>query len=155
MAYYKSQFKNIRSIKDIDKLSGEDFEWFCKFLLEDHLGFERVRVTKKEIKGSTVKYDGGIDIIAHKNNETYLIQCKRWSQFGKDKRKRILPVHLVREHGGVMKEWEIKHSKYPRGMIIATVPACVIARREAKTLNIELMDYSVIMRLVLKFILNN
>ena len=153
MTYYKNQFENLKSIKEIDKLSGEDFEWFCKFMLEDYLGFTQVQVTKKKLKCSTVKYDGGIDIIAHKNNETYLVQCKHWSELGVDKQKRIIPVHLVREHGGVMKEWEIKKGKYPKGIIIATVPAFDIAKMEAKTLGIELMDYSVIMELVMKNII--
>lgn len=146
MAYYKEQFERLKSIKEIDRLNGEDFEWFCKFLLEDHLGFERVQVTKKELKGSKVKYDGGIDIIAHKGGETYLVQCKHWHEGG-DKDKDYLSVHLVRELGGVMKAWELRHGKYPKGIVIATVPAFRLSLDEAEALGIELMDYSAIMEL--------
>jgi hypothetical protein len=53
MSYFdKKQFKQIRSIKDIDKRDGNEFEYFCKFLLEDHLDFKKVQVTPKKIKGS-------------------------------------------------------------------------------------------------------
>lgn len=150
MAYYKNDFENLKSIKEIDRLNGEDFEWFCKFLLEDHLGFERVQVTKKELKGSKLKYDGGIDIIAHKGGETYLVQCKHWHEGG-DKDKDHLSVHLVRELGGVMKAWELKHGKYPKGIVIATVPAFEIAKKESKKLGINLLDYSNFEKLILEY----
>ena len=145
MAYYKEQFQKLKSVKEIDGLTGEEFEWFCKFMLEEWLGYERVQVTKKELKGSKVKYDGGIDIISYKDGETYLIQCKHWHEGG-DKDKDHLSVHLVRELGGVMKEWEIEHGDYPKGIVIATVPAFEIAKKEAKILDIELVDYAAIIK---------
>lgn len=153
MAYYKNQFRKLKSIKEIDRLSGEEFEWFCKFMLEEWLGYERVQVTKKELEGSKCKYDGGIDIIAHKDGETYLVQCKHWHEGG-DKDKDHLGVRIVRELGGSMKEYEITHGFYPKGIVIATVPVFDITKKEAKILGIDLIDYSDLVEIMTTRVLN-
>ena len=57
--------------KDYDKMTGEEFETFCAYLLEKNK-FTDIILTK----GSG---DRGIDILAHKNRLSYAIQCKRYS----------------------------------------------------------------------------
>ena len=56
--------------KELDKMEGYDFEYYCADLLEAH-GFIDVEVTKSS-------GDYGIDILAEKDGVTYAVQCKRY-----------------------------------------------------------------------------
>ncbi len=57
---------------DYDKMSGEDFEYFCADILRGN-GFKDVEVTK-------ASGDHGIDVLAKKDGIKYAIQCKRYSK---------------------------------------------------------------------------
>ena len=63
--------ENNVSAKNIDKLSGLEFENWCATLLKNN-GFENVEVTKSS-------GDQGVDILAQKNDIKYAIQCKCYS----------------------------------------------------------------------------
>jgi HJR/Mrr/RecB family endonuclease len=124
---FKSEdFTALNSMKEVQQMSWKDFEWFCKFFLEA-LGYERVSVTPP-------KYDGGVDNIAFKDGEKYCVQDKHWDKNG-SKKKNHIPVETVRALEGSMKQ-----KNATRGIIIATVPAHTTAKKEAKALNIEIID---------------
>lgn len=75
--YKQSQQKKIHSYEfqnkcvNYDNLDGHEFEYFCADVLRNN-GYYNVSVTQ----GSG---DYGADIIAHKNNQKYVIQCKCYS----------------------------------------------------------------------------
>lgn len=60
------------TLKEIDEMSGTDFEKFCVELLQRN-GFAQVEHTGKS-------GDQGADIIAYKDDKKYVIQCKRYSR---------------------------------------------------------------------------
>lgn len=60
---------NSTGIEYVDTMSGNEFETFIKILYKN-MGFE-VTLTKKS-------HDGGIDIMASKDNILYNLQCKRF-----------------------------------------------------------------------------
>ncbi len=119
-------FKALNSMKEVQQMSWRDFEWFCKFFLES-LGYKRVSVT-------SAQYDGGVDNIAFKNDQKIFIQAKHWDKNGSRKKNHV-PVEIVRALSGSMQQKSVK-----KGIIIATVPAYPQAKREAKNLNIEIID---------------
>lgn len=53
---------------DYDAMNGEEFEYFCAYLLQAN-GFTEVKLTKKT-------GDLGVDILAKKDQITYAVQCK-------------------------------------------------------------------------------
>lgn len=120
-------FATLNSMKEVQQMGWKDFEWFCKFFLES-LGYERVSVTPP-------KYDGGIDNIAYKDGQKIFVQAKHWDKNG-SKKKNYLPVEVVRALAGSMKQRSVE-----KGIIIATVPAYNQAKREARNLNIEIIDF--------------
>ncbi len=67
--YEKSEtdYKNV----NIDDLSGTEFERYCAYILENY--------NYKQIKITPSTGDHGIDILAEKDDITYAIQCKRYS----------------------------------------------------------------------------
>ena len=59
------------SIQQVDKMSGRQFEAFCRDLLVDN-GYYNVELTP-------ASGDQGVDITAQKNSNRYAIQCKHYS----------------------------------------------------------------------------
>lgn len=57
-------------LQAIDSMKGTDFEYYCSDLLKE-VGYEDTKVTK-------ASGDGGVDIIAKKDNIKYVFQCKRF-----------------------------------------------------------------------------
>ncbi len=74
------------STNSLDEISWQDFE----LLVGEH--FRRQGFAVEETAGGA---DGGIDLIAVKNGEKYLIQCKQWKAYK-------VGVKVVRELLGVM-----------------------------------------------------
>ena len=60
--------KKLARLRDVDRMSGTQFEHWCALLLRRN-GFKRVEVVGKA-------NDQGADIIAHKFFRKYVIQCK-------------------------------------------------------------------------------
>jgi restriction system protein len=67
----KEHSYTIKSVTNVDRMEGHEFEYFCAELLE-RCGFEDVTVTR----GSG---DQGVDILAFKEDIKYAIQCKNYS----------------------------------------------------------------------------
>lgn len=63
------KYSNLK-IRDIDKMSGHNFEHFVAEML-NLSGYQNIKVTS----GSG---DNGVDILAELNGKTYAIQCKRY-----------------------------------------------------------------------------
>lgn len=140
MMFKKKDFIALNSLQEVQQMSWRDFEWFCKFLLES-IGYDSVSVTSS-------KYDGGVDNIAFKNGEKVFVQDKHWSKYG-SRKKRYVPVEIVRALAGSMQQKSVK-----KGIVIATVPVFEQAKREARKLNIEIIDLEKL-KLLLKSIKPN
>ena len=70
--YYRKKQKFLQAnIEEVDRMSGTEFELFCKSLLEE-LGFE------VDMTPSTGDY--GVDLIARKDGKSTAVQCKRWNK---------------------------------------------------------------------------
>lgn len=78
--------------------------------------------------------DGGIDVMARKGNETFLIQCKQW-------RATQVGVSVVRELFGVM----AAHGA-TGGFVVSIGPFTSDARAFADGRNIELVDANMLLR---------
>lgn len=152
MKFTENDFKRIRSLKDVEKLNGHEFEWFCKFFLKS-LGYTNVWVTKKLIKGSEYKYDRGVDITCQKDGKNYLVQCKHWHEGG-SKDKDHVTATLIRSHAGVVELWKRLDKKDYQGIVIATVPIFYLTKAEAKILGIEVIDIKKFVSLFTKTVLN-
>ncbi len=115
-------------MSDIELLNPLDFEWFCKFLL-DESEYNSVLVTKKH---GDRKADGGIDLTMRRDDKKIYVQCKRWSfGFGANN---ALPVRVIRELGGCMLRDNID-----TGMVITTLVTDSYGQREAERMNITLL----------------
>ena len=66
----KERFKKA-GIDEIDRMTGEEFESFCKTLLEKY---------NFKVKRTPKHGDFGIDLIATKDKRKIGIQCKRWNK---------------------------------------------------------------------------
>ena len=121
----KSQFSKIKNFAEIQNLSGRDFEWFTKFLLE-HVGHEKVKVT-------SYQKDGGVDSISFFADKKHYTQAKNWKKTrnGKD----YLPVKEIRELGGAM-----LRDKVTRGVFVTTLLTYPNAKEEASLMNIMIVD---------------
>lgn len=85
--FNKSLLKNSKSLEDIKKLSWVDFE----NLIEAYYRQKGYKVVHSGANSA----DGGIDIIASKDGEKIIIQCKHWKAYKVD-------VKVVREIYGLM-----------------------------------------------------
>lgn len=85
------------NLSRVDSMSGTEFEFFCKRLLEE-LGFEQVSRTP-------ASGDYGIDLIASLGGVKYGIQCKRY--------QKNVGVKAVSETVGGLSHWGCR-----RGMVI-------------------------------------
>jgi len=127
----KQDFLRIRGIEEVKELTPREFEYFSKFLLE-YLGYKKVRVTpKKGYYGS----DGGIDVVCEYENQKVHVQSKKWN-IASHKRDYV-PVKEIRELGGCMYRDKVK-----KGVFISTLQFHQKAKKEAKQMNIELIDDS-------------
>ena len=93
-----------KGLKNLDKLSGEEFEKFlCELFI--HSGYRIIETSRKNIP------DGGIDIILLKNNKKIAVQAKAW-KFGGNY---TVGVKDVRDFLGAMDTKGIED-----GLLIAT-----------------------------------
>lgn len=104
----------------------KDFEYFSKYFFE-HFGYQKTLVTRKhgEFDG-----DGGIDVEMYDDEGKIYVQCKRWTVGFNGT---ILPLHVVRELGGVMLRDGVK-----KGIVMTTLDIDESCKREAKLMKIEL-----------------
>lgn len=129
--------KDLQRLTDINSflsLSDRDFEWCCKFLLEK-AGYGKAFVTKKGPKGG----DGGIDLDIYSADRKLVAcgQCKLW----KGRFKGLMKP--VRELCGSMKIKGVS-----RGVFIVTVEATPEEKREARLMDIEMIDAYALLELV-------
>lgn len=89
--------------QNLNSLSGEQFEELIKVYLEK-VGFERVSITARTD-------DRGVDIIALKNGEKYVIQCKRWERNPVSARP-VQRLDSYRRSRGVQHAWVITTSYF-------------------------------------------
>jgi restriction system protein len=80
--------------------------------------------------------DGGVDLVAQKDGEKYLIQCKHWQRHKID-------VRVVREFLGVL-----YRAGAAGGMIVTTGEFTQPARSEASGQSLELIDGGELLRLI-------
>ncbi len=83
----KNLLKNTKSIEDIKKLSWKEFEDIIETYYREK-GYEVIHTGYNSA-------DGGIDLIAKKENEKVIIQCKHWKAYKVD-------VKVIREIYGLM-----------------------------------------------------
>jgi restriction system protein len=86
-AYRRFLFNSAGELDSIRSLSWRDFE----LLVGEALRQEGYSVEENGGSGS----DGGIDLVAHRKNETFLVQCKHW-------KARTVGVPIAREMFGLM-----------------------------------------------------
>ncbi len=71
-------FENIKSIEDLEKVSKEiiwqNFERLVAFIFEEN-GFQVKINTVKTLNKKRRQYD----VIAEKNNQIFLVECKKWA----------------------------------------------------------------------------
>lgn len=83
----KNLLKSTKSIEDIKKLSWKEFEDVIEAYYRER-GYEVIHTGYDSA-------DGGIDLIAKKENEKIIIQCKHWKAYKVD-------VKVIREMYGLM-----------------------------------------------------
>lgn len=128
--FTREDFQSIRALDQITTLHPKDFEWFCKFFLEQR-GHAGVQVTQKHGK---YKGDGGVDTVSFVNGEKVYGQCKRWNPNFWGCFNGRLPVRVVRELGGCMLRDGVK-----KGVMLTTLEYDDTDKREATQMNIELI----------------
>lgn len=114
-------------IKQIDQMSGTDFEEYSAFLLEK-CGYSKPRITKKY-------GDQGIDIITSKDDLKIGFQCKRWKK--KVGNKAVQEVHAGIGYYSLDKAIVITNSYYTES-----------AKELAKKLNVELWNRNDLIKLI-------
>jgi hypothetical protein len=102
--------------------------------------FERYIGYLYEMNGWKVSFFGALngkndlcrDLIAQKNSQTLIIQCKRWA-----KEKTIHEKHVFQLFGSVMSYGIENPSSSPKGLLITTCPLSDVAKQYAHALNID------------------
>jgi restriction system protein len=115
-------------LQSVKELSWQEFE-----LLVGEL-FRKKGYSIHESGGS--RPDGGVDLVAQKDGEKYLIQCKHWQRHKID-------VRVVREFLGVL-----YRAGAAGGMIVTTGEFTQSARNEGAGQSLELIDGSELVRLI-------
>ncbi|WP_367397929.1 restriction endonuclease [Enterococcus raffinosus] len=114
-------------LKNIDSMSGIDFEEYVAFLLDKH-GYEKTKVTQAQS-------DQGIDIITKKDSETIGIQCKRW--------KRKVGNKAIQEvYSG------IGYYTLDKAIVVTNSYFTDSAKELAAKLNVELWDRNKLIKLI-------
>jgi len=129
--------KDLQRLTDLNSilsLSDLEFEYCCKFLLEE-AGYGKTFVTRKGPKGG----DGGIDLDIYSSGNKLIAcgQCKLW----KGRYKGLMKP--LRELCGSMKIKGVS-----RGVFIVTVEATPEEKREAQLMDIEMIDATALLELV-------
>ena len=101
--------------------------------------FERYIGYLYEMNGWKVSFFGALngkndlcrDLIAQKNSQTLIIQCKRWA-----KEKTIHEKHVFQLFGSVMSYGIENPGSSPKGLLITTCPLSDVAKQYAHALNI-------------------
>lgn len=114
-------------IKNIDKMSGIEFEKYTKFLLEE-LDYKKVRITKSV-------GDQGIDVITNKDGIKIGIQCKRH-------KKNIGNKAIQEVHAG------IGYYSLDKGIVLTNSYFTNSARTLANKLDVELWDRKKLIKLI-------
>lgn len=102
--------------------------------------FERYIGYLYEMNGWKVSFFGALngkndlcrDLIAQKNSQTLIIQCKRWA-----KEKTIHEKHVFQLFGSVMSYGIENPGSSPKGLLITTCPLSDVAKQYAHALNID------------------
>ena len=102
------------------QLTPEQYEQFCATLLENN-GWS-TRLTKKS-------GDFGADIIAEKNGERLVIQCKQWSK--------SVGIQAVQEA-----HTAVSHYKATRGLVVTTTGYTPAAKNIAKSAGVRLLSHT-------------
>ena len=125
----------IKSTKKSKWDIGRDYELYCSYCFEK-LGFDCEQI------GIELKLkDLGRDIIAYKNNDIYIIQCKYWS-----KNKIIHEKHIAQLYGTTI-QYKLENQKKLEESNINIIPYFVTnttlsetAKKFAKYLNVEYQE---------------
>ena len=120
-------FETRTDLQSIRDLSSQDFE---RYIAE---AYRRKGYTVEETGPGA---DGGIDLIARKNGETLLVQCKRWLTWK-------VGVRVVRELFGV-----VKAQGAANGVLVTTSKFTADALAFAKQTQLELVDSEGLARLI-------
>lgn len=108
-----------RNLQTIKQLSWREFELMVG---------EAYRRNGYQVIETPEGPDGGVDLVARKDGEKYLIQCKHWQS-------RKVDVKIVREMLGVL-----SRSGAAGGVIVTTGELTTAARSEAEGQALELID---------------
>ena len=118
-----------RSLLDIDKMSGLEFEGFVAGLLKKQ-GYTNVRLTEK--------YDYGVDIVAVKDGIRWGIQVKRY--------KGLVKAEAVRQVVTALKKYDCN-----RSMVVTNSNYSKVAKELARLNDCMLVDRSSLSRYILDF----
>lgn len=114
-------------LDEIDNMDGKAFEFFVAQCLRDD-GYNRVAVTK-------ASGDFGVDIIAYKDKNKWVFQCKRYS-----KNLGIKPIQEV--YAGM------KHYHADKGAVVTNVRFTKNSIILANELNVKLIDRNELAKLM-------
>ncbi len=115
-------------IATIDTMSGIEFEYYLKALLERR-GYSRVKLT--------TTYDLGVDLIARKDNEMWAIQAKRYKKpVGLDAVRQVIAAAA--------------HYKCTRTMVITNSYFTRNAQTIARSMDCVLIDRDLLIKLILQ-----
>ncbi len=139
--FAKEDLQRLTTLESLSAMSDRDFEYCCKYLLEQ-AGYEKVMVTQKGPKGG----DGGVDLDLYSPDGTLIAcgQCKCWKH-----RSSYNFMAPIRELAGSMQVCGVS-----RGIFLATCEATSGEKELARKLNIELLDGPAILRLVRTHVLS-
>lgn len=120
-------------------IAGAEYEMFCSYYLREK-GFY---VVENGIRMR--KADMGRDIIARKDDYTYIVQCKRYSLYNNDGTKRYLHENVVCQLYGTTIEYQIANScnslfsmfEKIKPLLITTGELSDMAKAFAKRLDVE------------------
>ncbi|HVW67095.1 MAG TPA: restriction endonuclease [Candidatus Peribacteraceae bacterium] len=124
--FKRTDLAGLTSYDSFFNYDDRQFEYACKYLLEETAQAKSVFVTSKGPKGG----DGGIDLKIHlKDGPIIYGQCKLWRS-----RYRGL-IATINQLSGCL-----RRDKIDRGILMITVPATDYEKREAAKCDIEIID---------------
>ena len=142
----KEEYSNLTSIEknqlalDRYKQSHQKTKWQVGRDYENYIGYKCSENNYTvEYPGSFLKFeDLGRDIIAKKDNNIYIIQCKYWSSI-----KEIHEKHIMQLYGSVISyciENNCETSNVT-GVLITNIALSDVAKKTAKFLNVEYREF--------------
>lgn len=134
-----------KKLRDVDKyqLAFDRWKQRRKNAWEIGIEYERYIGYLLEKKGFRVKYlgatlgveDMGRDLLATKENVTFVVQCKRWA-----KEKTIHEKHIFQLHGSVtMLECQHPHNGY-NGLFVTSTTLSELAKKCANYLGVDVVE---------------